>query len=140
MKIKIKKLKDNAIIPKSMHKGDAALDIYSCIDINIQPGERVLIDTGISMAIPQGYFGNIRDRSGLAVKHGLHTMAGVVDSNYRGEIKIVIINLSKEEYSVKQGDRVAQMIIQEVNEIVLEEVEDLDSTERGGGGFGDSGY
>ena len=139
MKIKIKRIKPEALLPEAMHKGDAALDLYSLENINLKKQEIKVISTGISLSIPEGYWGNIRDRSSLAFKHGLHTLAGVVDSNYRGEIKVVIINL-REEYNIKKGDRIAQLLIQKTEKIELEEVEDLDDTERGRGGFGNSGY
>tara|TARA_B100001964_G_C14185632_1_gene578485 strand:+ start:79 stop:498 length:420 start_codon:yes stop_codon:yes gene_type:complete len=139
MKIKVKKIKPEALLPEVMHKGDAALDLYSLENINLKKQEIKVISTGISLSIPKGYWGNIRDRSGLAFKHGLHTLAGVVDSNYRGEIKVVIINL-REEYNIKKGDRIAQLLIQKTEKIELEEVEDLDDTKRGKSGFGNSGY
>ena len=139
MEIKIKKLDNKAILPKKMHDGDAAMDLYSIENINFKEKEIKSVATGISLSIPIGYWGNIRDRSGLAFKHGLHTLAGVVDSNYRGEIKVVIINL-REEYNIKKGDRIAQLLIQKTEKIELEEVEDLDDTKRGKSGFGNSGY
>jgi len=139
MEIKIKKLDNKAILPKKMHDGDAAMDLYSIENINFKEKEIKSVATGISLSIPIGYWGNIRDRSGLAFKHGLHTLAGVIDSNYRGEIKVVIINLGK-EYNIKIGDRIAQLLIQKTEIVKLKEVDNLNNTERGSGNFGHSGY
>lgn len=141
MKLKIKKNHPQAIIPKTAYgQGDAAVDLHACEAVIIKPGERALINTGLQIAVPQGYFANIRDRSGLAVNHGLHTMAGVIDSHYRGDYKVALINLGQEDYQVKVGDRIAQLLIQKVEDIEWEEVEELDKTERGAGSFGSSGY
>ncbi len=139
MTLHIKKLSATATIPKYIHPHDAGMDLYSDETINIQPGERKLIPTGIAMAIPSGYVGLIWDKSGIATNHGLKTMAGVIDSGYRGEIKILIHNLSSQPYTVQAGTKIAQMLIQPVvhNEIV--EVNELDDTSRGEGGFGSTG-
>jgi len=140
MKIKAKKIYKDAELPKTMREGDVAFDIYSYKDYKLKPGEKILAQTGIALAIPLGYWGNIRDRSGLAAKHSIHTLAGVVDSNYRGEIQIVLINLGNEEYNIKKGDRICQMIIEKHEIAELEEVEELDETNRGKDGFASSGY
>jgi len=140
MKIKAKKLYPDAQLPQTMRKGDAAMDLYSYRDYKIEPDERVVVDSGIIMAIPEGYWGNIRDRGGLPVKHGIHTMSGVIDSNYRGEIKIVMINLGQETYTIKKGHRVCQIIIAKYENIGIEEVGELDDTNRGKDGFTSSGY
>ena len=94
--LKIKKISPNAIVPSYAHPGDAGMDLYSCEDVTISPSERKLIPTGISVIIPEGCVGLIWDKSGLAVKHGLTTLAGVIDEGYRGEIKVAIFNTSKE--------------------------------------------
>jgi len=138
-KIKIKKLHPNAIIPKYAHEGDAGLDLCSIKNYSLGPMEKELIETGISMEIPKGYFGSIRDRSGLAVKYSLHTLAGVIDSGYRGQIGVVIMNLGKKEFKINKGDRIAQMLIQPVIIPEIEEVEDTGKTSRGDGGFGSTG-
>ncbi|MFA6307895.1 MAG: dUTP diphosphatase [Patescibacteria group bacterium] len=140
MKIKAKKIYPDAILPQAMRKGDAAFDIYSYKDYALQPGQSILAQTGVALAIPFGYWGNIRDRSGLAAKHNIHTMAGVIDSNYRGEIKISLINLGQEIYNIKKGDRICQMIIERHEQVELDEVEKLDETNRGEDGFASSGY
>lgn len=140
MKIKAKKLYPEAILPQTMRPGDAAMDFYSLKDYLIKVGERVIVETGVAIAIPNGFWGNIRDRSGLAAKHGLHTIAGVIDPNYRGEILVAMVNLGGEDYQIKAGDRIAQMLIQKFEDIEIEESSDLEETNRGEKGFGSSGY
>lgn len=140
MKIKAKKLSPDAILPQMMKAGDAAMDFYSYKDYRLKPGEKIVIETGVAIAIPRGYWGNVRDRSGLAAKHSLHTMGGVFDSNYRGEVQIVMINLSQEIYNIKKGDRICQMIIEKHEDIEIEEVVELDQTNRGENRFASSGY
>ena len=105
----------------------------------LNPGEKILVPTGLKIAVPNGFFGSIRDRSGLAANHGLHTLSGVIDSNYRGEIKIVIVNLGKEAFKIEKGMRIAQLLIQPVEETEFIEVNELDETERGDKGFNSSG-
>jgi len=140
MKIKAKKLYKDAQLPKTMRDGDAAMDFYSYKDYTIKPGQRIIAASGVAIAIPKGYWGNVRDRSGLAAKHGIHTMAGVIDSNYRGEIQIVIINLGSENYNIQKGDRICQMIIEQHERVELEEVKELDETNRGENRLASSGY
>jgi dUTP pyrophosphatase len=140
MIIKIKKLVPEATLPQIAKVGDAAMDLVACRDYSLAKGEKVLISTGIAMAIPAGFWGNIRDRSGLAAKHGLHTIAGVIDPNYRGEILVAMVNLGSEDYQIKAGDRIAQMLIQKFEDIEIEESSELEETNRGEKGFGSSGY
>ncbi|MBI2662161.1 dUTP diphosphatase [Candidatus Woesearchaeota archaeon] len=139
MVIEIKKLTATAIIPKYVHANDAGMDFYADEDCLIKIGERKLISTGIAMAIPSGYAGLIWDKSGIASKFGLKTMAGVIDASYRGEIKIVVHNLSNQDYQVEKGTKIAQMLIQKVVQKELVEVAQLDSTSRGQDGFGSTG-
>lgn len=139
IKVKIKKIKDNAVIPKYAHKGDAGVDLYSTEDYTLKPGESILVSTGVSMAIPDGYVGLIWDRSGLAVKHSLHVLAGVVDSVYRGEVCVVLKNLGDEDFKVTKGMRIAQMLIQPVMSAEIEESDSLEETSRNEGGFGSTG-
>ncbi|MDP3989708.1 MAG: dUTP diphosphatase [archaeon] len=140
MTIKIKKLCENAIIPKYANLGDAGMDFYANETTTIMPQERKLIPTGIAMAIPLGYVGLIWDKSGIATNQGLKTMAGVIDSGYRGEIKILIHNLSNETHTIELGKKFAQMLIQPVEQKEVIEVTELDdNTERGEGGFGSTG-
>src|SRR3989338_2390645 len=139
IKVKIKKIKDDAVIPSYAHDGDAGVDLYSTEDYLLKPGDRVLVSTGISMAIPQGYVGLIWDRSGLAAKNSMHVLAGVVDSGYRGEVCVVLKNLSNEEFKVTKNMRIAQMLIQPVVSAIIEESDSLDKTSRNEGGFGSTG-
>ena len=139
MKIRIQKTNPEIKIPSYAHSGDAGMDLYSAEDAIIKPGERKVVTTGIKIEIPNGYVGLIWDKSGLASKNGLKVMAGVIDSTYRGEIKAVIINLSDREYRVEKNTKIAQMLIQKVESMEIEEVENLEDTLRGDGGFGSSG-
>jgi len=125
--------------PGYAHPGDAGLDLRSCEVLVIGPGERALVPTGLRFAIPEGYVGLVWDRSGLAVKHGLHCFAGVIDSGYRGEVKVVLANLGAGPFSVERGMRIAQMLIQPVAAASLIRVESLEESRRGEGGFGSTG-
>lgn len=137
--IKIKKLSENATLPRYAKPGDAGMDFYSNEETTILPNERKLISTGIVMAIPPGYVGLIWDKSGIATKYGIKTMAGVIDSGYRGEIKILIHNLSNQIHKIEKNTKIAQMLIQPIECRKVIEVEELDQTERGEGGFGSTG-
>lgn len=139
VKVQIQKIKDNAYIPQYAHEDDAGVDLYSTEDYLLKPGERVLVSTGVAMAIPKGHVGLIWDRSGLAAKHSMHVLAGVVDSGYRGEVKVVLINLGNGDFSVTKSMRIAQILIQPVISADIEEVDSLDETSRNQGGFGSTG-
>lgn len=139
MKLKIKKLHKEAILPNYAHEDDAGFDLYSIEDVEIAPNVRVQIRTGIAMQIPVGFVGLIWDKSGLSHKHGLKTLGGVIDSGYRGEVKVGIINLGEQTYKLEKGHKVAQMIIQKKETCEIEEVSDLEESHRGEGGFGSSG-
>ncbi len=139
MKLKIKKLNQEAIIPNYSYDDDAGFDLFSVEDLEIKPNQRVQVPTGIALQIPIGFVGLIWDKSGLSHNFGLKTLGGVVDSGYRGEVKVGIVNLSDEIYVVKKGQKIAQMIIQQKETCEIEEVDELDNSERGEGGFGSSG-
>jgi dUTP pyrophosphatase len=139
MKIQILKLTDKAVVPTRANLDDAGWDIYSSEDISILPGERGVVSTSIAMSIPNGFVGLVWPRSGLAVKKGVDVFAGVIDSGYRGEIKVCLYNSSNEIFHISQKDRIAQMLIQAVSDFSLQETETLDSTQRGDEGFGSSG-
>jgi len=139
MKIEIKKTNPEAKIPTYAKEGDAGMDLYSTQDLILMSGKIITCETGIAMAIPVGYVGLIWDKSGVAFNGGIKTMGGVIDSSYRGEIKIIMTNLSNKDYFIKKGDKIAQMLIQKVESLDIEEVEVLDDTERGEGGFGSTG-
>jgi dUTP pyrophosphatase len=142
MKIKIKRLDKGLPMPVYAHQGDAGCDLYSAIEQTILPGERVLIPTGIAISLPEGHAAFIQPRSGLAAKYGISLVntPGLIDSHYRGEIKVIIINHDpRSSFTVKRGDKIAQMVIQKVENATFEEVEDLDETARGADGFGSTG-
>jgi len=139
MILKIKKLHPDAQIPKYAHHDDAGFDLFTIENTILKKGERVMILTGIAMEIPEGYVGLVWDKSGLAMKHGIKTIGGVVDSMYRGEIMVGLMNLSKEDYIFEKGHKVAQMIIQKKEFVDFKEVKELSDTTRGEGGFGSTG-
>lgn len=142
--LKIKKLRDNAVIPKRATEGSAGMDLYACIDepVTVMPHECYKFPTGIAIALESANLGAfIFARSGLSIKHGLApaNCVGVVDSDYRGEIIVGIVNQYETPYTVEPGERVAQMVIMPVDLPEIEVVEQLDDTIRGDGGFGSSG-
>ena len=143
MKVKIIN-KSNNPLPKYTTIGYSGMDLraYTENDITLKPLERTLVPTGIYIAIPEGYEVQIRPRSGLSIKHGITLIncVGTIDSDYRGELKIPVVNLSNEEYTISSGDRICQMILQKYENIQFEEVEVLDATDRNDGGFGHTGY
>ncbi len=139
LEIKVKKIREDAKMPSYAHPGDAGMDLYSIESYIIPPHEKKIVQTGISMEIPEGYFGSIRDRSGLAAKYGIHALGGVIDSGYRGEIGVILINLGKERFEIKKGDKIAQLLIQKIESPKILEVTDLSETSRGVGGFGSTG-
>ena len=141
--IRVKKLKENAIMPTYGSSEAAGADLYACLDapVTIQPGESVFIPTGLSMELPCGYAGLIYARSGLACKRGLApaNKVGVVDSDYRGEFLIVLHNHGKVPQTIEHGERIAQLVITPVFTPGFREVDSLTDTERAGGGFGSTG-
>ena len=139
MILRIKKLHPSAMIPKYAHHDDAGFDLCAIENIKLKPGERFPVPTGLVMEIPEGFVGLIWDKSGLAVKHGIKTIAGVVDSTYRGEILVAVTNNSDEEYLFEKGHKVAQMIIQKKETVEFEEVDELTETVRGEGRLGSTG-
>lgn len=139
VQLKIKRIDKDLPAPAYAKEGDAAFDLRSTHDALLKPGDKMLIKTGLCVAIPSGYVGLIWDRSGLAAKNGLTCLGGVIDSGYRGEIGVVLCNLGSEEFKVERNMRIAQMLIQPVHQAMIEEVEELDETHRGGTGFGSSG-
>lgn len=140
--VPIKKLSPEALIPSYAHEGDAGLDLRSIETVVLQPFERALISTGLAIALPDGYAGFVQPRSGMAIKKGLSILntPGLIDAHYRGELKIIAINLDPHEpIVIEKGDRIAQLVIQAVPSVTLLEVDELDETDRGEGGFGSSG-
>lgn len=136
--IKIKRLNDFAILPDYSHPGDAGMNLYAAVDVTIQPGEVVKVSTGIATEIPEGFVGLIWDRSSMGSK-GVKRMGGVIDAGYRGEIMVALLNTTAAPFEIKKGDKIAQMLIQEVSAVQLVEVQELSDTSRGDGGFGSTG-
>lgn len=139
MKINIKLLNEKSRVP-TKNEGDAGYDLYASEDAIIKPMERRLIKTGVSLEIPSGYYGHISDRSGMAYKKGAHCLGKIVDSTYRGDIGIIILNTDMyEQIKISAGDRVAQIIFKKYEEVEFCESQELTETERANGGYGSSG-
>jgi dUTP pyrophosphatase len=142
MRLGIRRLDAGLPMPAYAHDGDAGLDLYSAEDVTLAPMQRALVATGIAVAIPEGYAGLVLPRSGLAVRHGLSLVnaPGLVDRHSRGEVKVVAVNLdAATPIVIARGDRIAQLVIQAIERVEPAEVEELDTTARGEGGFGSSG-
>ena len=139
IELKIKLLDPDVPMPRYQHEGDAGLDLPSRVNLTIEPGQRAIIPTGLAVAIPNGYAGFVLPRSGIAARHGIALVnsPGLIDAGYRGEVAIVMINTDKHEaFHIKRGDRIAQLVLQQVVEATTVEVEELGDTSRGSGGFG----
>ncbi|MFZ4795048.1 MAG: dUTP diphosphatase [Blastocatellia bacterium] len=137
--IRVKALREGARLPQRATPLAAGADLHCLDDLFIGAGERMLVPTGISVEIPVGFYGRIAPRSGLAVRHGIDTLAGVVDSDYRGEVNVLLINLGAEGVTLNAGDRIAQLIIEQAAPADYQWSEVLDQTDRGEGGFGSTG-
>ena len=140
--IALKMLDPDLPVPSYAHEGDAGADLCAREDVTLAPGQRVLVPTGVSLALPLGYVGLIHPRSGLATKHGLTVVnaPGTVDAGYRGELKVTLLNTDASTPIVlKRGDRIAQLVIQKVERAHFIQVQDLDESARGAGGFGSTG-
>jgi dUTP pyrophosphatase len=137
-----RRLDPEAVLPARAHPGDAGLDLRSAVDVEVAPGERALVPTGVAVAIPDGYAGLVLPRSGLASKHGL-TLAnapGLIDAGYRGEVICAVVNLDRDTpVRISKGERIAQLVVLAIPELVGEWVEELPPTTRGEGGFGSTG-
>jgi len=145
VRVRIKKVRQGAIkLPHYMTPLSAGMDLCACLEgkeVVLEPGRWQLIPTGIAIALPEGYEAEVRPRSGLALKHGVTLLnaPGTVDADYRGEVGCIMINLSKEPFTIKDGDRIAQLVIHQVCRAELEEAEELPESSRGEGGFGHTG-
>ena len=141
VKVQVQKISENAKIPEMAHEGDSGFDLYASETLAIEPGERKLVATGIKIAIPKGFEAQVRPKSGLAIKSGLSVLntPGTIDSGYRGEIKVILVNLAKEPYQVETGKKIAQLVFQKVECPELTEVQELNETKRNEGGFGSTG-
>lgn len=139
MKIKIKKIHPDARIPSYAHLGDAGVDLYTVEPFELEPMERKTVSLGLALEIPEGYVGLIWDKSGLSHRYGIKSFGGVIDSNYRGEVHVGVMNLSNKFFSFEKGHKIAQLLIQKVETVIWEEVDELSETDRGQSGFGSSG-
>lgn len=142
MKVLITRLDSELPLPSYAKAGDAGADVYSRVDCEIAPGERALIPTGIAIAMPEGYAAFAHPRSGLAIKYGIGIVnaPGTIDAGYRGELQMILINHDTEEsFSIKRGDRIAQLVFQKIEKAEFIEVEDLPGSGRGAAGFGSTG-
>lgn len=142
LNVSIKRLDPEVELPTYAYEGDAGLDLRANESVEIPPHERVLISTGIAIALPDGYAGFVQPRSGMALKRGLSiaNTPGLIDAHYRGEIKVIAVNLDpRDTIRIERGERIAQLVIQQVPVVHLVEVDELDETDRGAGGFGSSG-
>jgi dUTP pyrophosphatase len=141
IELPIQRLRPDAVVPGRAYSGDAGLDLSSCERLELAPGERALVPTGLAVAIPEGYAGLVQPRSGLAAKHGISIVntPGLVDSGYRGELLVNLVNTDKREaFVVEPGMRIAQLVIIPIPELELVEVDELPESERGVRGFGSS--
>lgn len=139
MKLKVKKLNPEAKLPAYATKGDAGMDIFVAENLTIEPGQSVGIKSGLAFEVPEGYVGLLWDKSGLSIKHGIKILGGVLDSGYRGEVIVGVINLGKEPYTFEKGHKLTQLLIQPVVSAEIEEAETLSESERGHGGLGSTG-
>ena len=141
--VPLKKLDERAVTPANAYAGDAGVDLHALESCELAPFERALIRTGIAIAIPEGYAGFVLPRSGSALKKGLSLVnaPGLIDSNYRGELGVIAVNMdSKTSIQIEAGDRIAQLVLMKIENVAFNVVADLDNTERGEGGFGSSGF
>ncbi len=141
LKVKVKRLREDAKLPKIEHEGDAGFDLYSVEDVVLKPFERKLVGTGISVSFSSGFEAQVRPKSGLAIDHGITLLntPGTIDSGYRGEIKVIVINLGGKEYRIEKGKKICQLVFNKIETPIIEEVSELDSSERGARGFGSTG-
>ena len=141
IELPIRRLRPDAVVPARAYAGDAGMDLASCERVELRPGERVLVPTGLAVAIPEGHAGFVQPRSGLAVKHGISIVntPGLIDSGYRGELQVTLLNTDlRETFVVEPGMRIAQLVILELPDVELVEVDELPASERGARGFGSS--
>jgi dUTP pyrophosphatase len=142
VQLRVTRVSDGARLPSRAHPGDAGLDLHAAEAATLGPGERASVGTGIAVEIPDGHAGLVLPRSGLAARHGIALVnaPGLIDSGYRGELRVLLINTDRDEaFEIEPGDRIAQLVLAPVAEVELFEVEELSESDRGGGGFGSSG-
>ncbi len=141
IELALRRLREDAVLPERAYAGDAGLDLTACEEHELAPGERAVVGTGLAVAIPAGYAGFVQPRSGLAARHGISVVnaPGLIDSGYRGEIRVVLLNTDpRESFSVERGMRIAQLVVLPVPELELVELQELPESERGARGFGSS--
>ncbi len=138
MELKIQRIHEDAKLPLYQHKGDAGLDIFSSVDCVLKAGEVKPVPTGIRVAVPDGYVGLVWDKSGISLR-GVHRLAGVIDSGYRGDVRVVMVNLGNEVFVIEKGMKIAQLLVQPVTEVKVVEAEELETSSRGEEGFGSTG-
>ena len=138
--VAVRRLRPDSELPRQAYEGDAGLDLVACEPTVLEPGERAIVPTGVAVEIPDGYAGFVQPRSGLAARHGIGIVnsPGLIDSGYRGEIRVVLLNTGREPFSVEAGMRIAQLVIAPVASVRLVEVDELAASERGTQGFGSS--
>jgi dUTP pyrophosphatase len=143
LSVRITRVRPGAQLPKYMSEGAAGMDLHAALDadVTIAPGERALVGSGVAIALPAGHEAQVRPRSGLAMKHGVTVLnaPGTVDEDYRGEVKVLLVNHGQESFVVKNGERIAQLVVAKVARVVLVEQDALDETVRGAGGYGHTG-
>jgi dUTP pyrophosphatase len=141
VEIMLKRLDPELPLPRHAHPGDAGVDLHARHELTLDPGARASVPTGIAVAIPEGHVGLVAPRSGLAIRHGIGVVnaPGIVDSGYRGEIKVILVNHGSEPVRLERGDRIAQLIVVAVATVEMIEVGELPSSDRGAGGFGSTG-
>jgi len=142
MELPIRRLREDAVMPERAYEGDAGLDLSACERVELGPGERAVVGTGLAVAIPEGYAGFVQPRSGLADRHGITIVnsPGLIDSGYRGELKVILLNTGRETpFVVDHGMRIAQLVVLPIPELELVELDELPETERGVRGHGSSG-
>jgi len=141
MTVKFRRVHPDAVLPAYAHPGDAGMDVRSVADLEIAPGGRALVPTGLVMALPPGYEAQVRPRSGLALKRGVTVLntPGTIDEGYRGEVGVILANFGDEPFAVNKGDRIAQIVVAPVTRAEIVETSEVDGTDRGAGGFGSTG-
>lgn len=141
MKLFVQRINDDAILPFYAHESDAGLDLFSVQEVILKPMERKLVSTGIKLQLPKGTEAQVRPRSGLALKNGITLLnsPGTIDEGYRGEVKVLMINLGDKPFPIKKGMKIAQMVVKPVERVFIKESQNLSESERGEGGFGSTG-
>lgn len=142
VQLRFARLNEQATLPTRAHAGDAGLDLYAVESARIEPGERAMVGTGVAVEIPEGHAGLVLPRSGLAARHGIALVnaPGLIDSGYRGELRILLINTDPAEpFAIERGDRIAQLLVTPISEVEAVEVDELESSARGAAGFGSTG-